>query len=177
MADSANSCRSTNSCSPAPRRSRTAAFGKSGHSGGGEGAKLAGLSYRRRMRVETVGTVQIRPPLPTKNKPVLAGPAFSFLPYVFVNCEATRQSDEVAAGVRRYWAAFVLTYVNLHRRRSRRPHCPLSSGSCILVARACFSTRRANSYPAQFDDARTLKERDAPDNPTHSNDRTDRGAK
>ncbi len=47
----------------------TIAFGKSGHSVGGEGAKLTGLRYRRRMRVGSVGTVQIMPPLPVPKKP------------------------------------------------------------------------------------------------------------
>ncbi len=39
-------------------------FGEKRTLRGGEGAKLAGLSYRKRMRVGTAGTVQITPPLP-----------------------------------------------------------------------------------------------------------------
>ncbi len=39
-------------------------FGEKRTIRGGEGAKMAGLSYRRRMRVGSVGTVQSRPPLP-----------------------------------------------------------------------------------------------------------------
>ena len=38
--------------------------GRNGQSGCGEGAKLDGRSYFTRMRVGTVGTAQITPPLP-----------------------------------------------------------------------------------------------------------------
>ncbi len=41
---------------------------------GGEGAKLAELSYRRRMRVGSVGTAQITPPLPNEEWAPLCGP-------------------------------------------------------------------------------------------------------